>query len=514
MRAPTLAALLQGAERVVDGVRLIRYHIDEFQRLRLTIGGDFLGGDVVQRGAPFGVGERLFLVLGEVGEAEGGNGGERFRRGGGEGVNGAGFRVVRGSEFRVAVLFHHAQLGGRASGGELGDGEPRRRFVDGQPFRVDVGLKLADPVDERVRLRVIRVIEGDGQQRFVVRRVGIGGVVEKAEAGIVFLVLDRVVGMAVALHAAHREALENLPCGHVAIHRSHQAELLVVGAALAVHLGKAVKGGGEFLVESGAGDEVAGELVDDELVVGKVVVEGLDEPVAVFPDVAVGVVAQAFGIGVTREIHPDGGPAFAEARGGEQALGLGGNCGGEILFGGGLEGVEFREGGREADEIEGSAAQPLGGLGGGGGREVFRLELGEDEAVDVVRRPCGVFYRRSWMIFGCGERPMLAPFRALGDPFPQGLHIGFAEARAVVGLRHEIVGIIGDHTGDHFRFLRLPGHDDGFPRLAFSENLVAENERDSAGLLDPAVAGDAVLVEDGLDVAGEINFREGVWCGG
>ena len=276
----------------------------------------------------------------------------------------------------MVVLFHDAHFGGGRGCFQAGDGQPRGLRIELRPFPVDVVFEVGDALDEGVRLRVIRFVERDGQDGSVGRIVGIAGVVEEAEAGVILLVVDGIVGMAVALHAAHGEPLENLPGGDVAVHRGEQAELLVVGAALAVHLREAVERGGEFLIQSRAGDEVAGELVDHELVVRQILVEGIDDPVAVFPDIAVRVVAEAFGIGVAREIHPHGSPALAEVRGDEQALGLGGDGGGEIFCGGGLEGIELGEGRRQSDEIERGAAQPLGGLRGGRGREVFRLQLG------------------------------------------------------------------------------------------------------------------------------------------
>ena len=448
-------------------MRLVGDDIDELERLGLAIRCDFLRHDVMKRTAPLGVGEGFFLILGKVGEAEGGKGCERCGRRGGQRVNGARFRVVGRAELGVPVLFHNAHLGGGRGCCQAGDGEPCGLRIELRPFPVDGFFEVGDAVDEGVRLRIIRLIEWNGQDGRVARAVSVAGVVEEAEACVVFLVLDGVVGMAVALHATHGKPLENLPGGDVAVHRGDQAELLVVGAALAVSLGQAMEGGREFLIERRAGDEIAGELVDDELVVGKIPVECIDDPVAVFPDITVGVVAEAFGIGVAGEIHPDGSPAFAEVRGGEQALGFGGDGGGEILCGGGLEGVEFCDGRRQADEIKGSAAQPLGGLGGGGGREVFAFQLGEDETVDVIRGPRGVFHGGGVVGFRRGERPVLTPLRSLGDPLPQRFHIRIAEARTVFGLRHEVVGIIGDHAGDHFRLLRLPGHDDGFPGLAF-----------------------------------------------
>ena len=325
-----------------------------------------------------------------------------------------------------------------------------------------------DFIDEGVRLRIICLIEWNGQEGRIASGVGIAGVVEEAEAGVILLMPDRIVGMAVALDATHGKSLENLPRSDVAIHRGEQAELLVVGAALTVCLGQAVEGGGEFLIQRGAGYEIAGELVDDELVVRQIPVERIDDPIAIFPNIAVCVVAKAFGIGVAREIHPDGSPALTEVRGGEQAVGLGGDRGGEIFCSGGLEGIELSKGRRQADEIEGSAAQPLGGHCLRGWSEVFRLQLGEDEMIDVVGGPRSFFYRRRIMPLWWDERPMLAPLCSLGDPLAQRFHIAVTEARAVIGLGHQLIGIFTDDPNDHFRFIGFPRYDNNFVRLAFS----------------------------------------------
>jgi hypothetical protein len=50
--------------------------------------------------------------------------------------------------------------------------------------------------------------------------------------------------------------------------------------------------------------KVAGELVDDELVVGLIAVERGDDPIAVFPDLARRVDGVAVGIGVAGNIKP------------------------------------------------------------------------------------------------------------------------------------------------------------------------------------------------------------------
>ena len=77
----------------------------------------------------------------------------------------------------------------------------------------------------------------------------------------------------------------------------------------------------------------------------------------------------------------------------------------------------------------------------------------------------------------------------------------------MLGLGHEVVFVIGENTRDHFRSLRLPGNHYGLSRLALPKNLVAENEGHFPCFLHTAMAGDAVLVQDGLHVAGEIDLR-------
>ena len=71
-----------------------------------------------------------------------------------------------------------------------------------------------------------------------------------------------------------------------------------------------------FAVVGGGGlHEIAGELFADELVVGKVAVEGADDPVAIAPRERVGVVFVAtIGIAIAGDIQPMSTPAFAIVR--------------------------------------------------------------------------------------------------------------------------------------------------------------------------------------------------------
>ena len=75
-----------------------------------------------------------------------------------------------------------------------------------------------------------------------------------------------------------------------------------------------VEGRGQALIGRRAWQEVARELFGDEAVEGQVGVEGLDDVIAPAPHRAGGVVIEAVGVGVTGDVEPVLGEAFAEAR--------------------------------------------------------------------------------------------------------------------------------------------------------------------------------------------------------
>ncbi len=133
--------------------------------------------------------------------------------------------------------------------------------------------------------------------------------------------------------------------------------------------------------------QVAGELHLDKLVVGKVVVDLFDDPVAVDPGAVERHVATAAGIeaadvvvAVAGHVEPVAAPALAIGRRGEEAVDdLGEGLGRGVLF----EGCDLGGGRRQAGEIEGGATDQGALVGHGRGRHALLFELGEDEAVDV-----------------------------------------------------------------------------------------------------------------------------------
>lgn len=325
--------------------------------------------------------------------------------------------------------------------------------------------------------------------------VGIGGGVEEGVGAEVVGVEDGVVGVGMALDAFHGEALPDVVGGGDAVHDGGYAEFFVVGAAFAIVCGEAVKAGGDEVVEVAFGKKVASELFESEFVVGEVVLEGVDDPVAEGVDFAALVLAEAFGVGVASEVEPDGGPAFAIVGRGEEAVdgvfeGLG--------RGVGFECVEFAWGGKQAGEVEGDTAKPFGaGSGRGGGEVVF----GEGIANVLV----------DGMVVGLdgGEGPVAGPIGAFGDPLFKEGDFGLGERGAVGGFGHAFVVVGGElDATDEFGFRGAAGFDGGVSGVTDGEGFFAIDEVDAAGVFDTAVAGRAVLDEDGVYFVSEIHLPE------
>ena len=130
---------------------------------------------------------------------------------------------------------------------------------------------------------------------------------------------------------------------------------------------------------------VARELFGDELVVGKVCVEGADDVVAIGPGVfAVEVGFGAVGFGPADDIEPMLGPAFAEVGGGQLGIdesGVGFFGIGSIGF---FEGGHFFGCGRKSGEGDVDALDECPGVGGRVGSEAGIFEFCLQEGVDGV----------------------------------------------------------------------------------------------------------------------------------
>ena len=190
---------------------------------------------------------------------------------------------------------------------------------------------------------------------------GFGHLVEDIVKSKVVGLLERVEFMVVATGAIEGEAEPDSRRGLDAVEDVFDARFLGDATALAVEHVVAVETARDFLRLGGVGDEIAGELLDGELVVRHVRVEGVHDPIAPRPHGALGVALEAVGVRVAGEIEPFPRPALAETRGGEQSVHQIFECGFSIFVRGGDEGFDFGGGGWNAGEVEAHAADEGGG---------------------------------------------------------------------------------------------------------------------------------------------------------
>ena len=144
-------------------------------------------------------------------------------------------------------------------------------------------------------------------------------------------------------------------------------------------------------------------LLLEEAVVRLVVVEALDDVVAVSPGVRLGgVELVAVGLGVADQVQPVPAPALAVARGREQSVDhLVVSLGRSV----GEEGVDLIGGRREPGEVVSGPAEQRRFLGRRGGSEAGRFELRQDEAVDRRSGPRRVLDLRDLGAGQPSERP-------------------------------------------------------------------------------------------------------------
>jgi hypothetical protein len=124
-----------------------------------------------------------------------------------------------------------------------------------------------------------------------------------------------------ALGAADREAEPDRSRGVDPVDDGPDPILLLIDASLAVGQGVAVEAGARPRTEVCARHQVAGKLLEGELVEREVAVQGVDHPVAIAPGVGKGrILLVAVAVGVARQVEPVPPPALAVMRRTENPL--------------------------------------------------------------------------------------------------------------------------------------------------------------------------------------------------
>ena len=333
---------------------------------------------------------------------------------------------------------------------------------------------------------------------------------------------DGVVLMVVALRAPHREPQPDGSQRSGAVQHLFVAKLLGVGAAFAIRQGIAVEAGGHqhFLVA--ARQQIAGNLLDGELVERQIAIERFDHPLPVAPRPGTrAVLLVAVAIGVTRQVQPVAAPLFAIVRRIEQPVH-------QVLVGIRpivAEKIAHLVGRwRKAGEIEADPPDERRFGGFRRRRDGFRFQLRQHEIVDGIAGPRAIAHRgrvgtrnflerpvrrprrrRHRRRHGCGRG--FGPFHALVDPPPQQPDLRRGQARAP--RRHHL--LIGRHTGyqaDQPAAGAVMRNDyrTGSPALQRSGFLVKPQ---AAHLLPRPVAHEAALFEQRGDVPREVNLGRG-----
>ena len=149
-----------------------------------------------------------------------------------------------------------------------------------------------------------------------------------------------------------------------------------------------MEAGGDQLIDGRVRQQVAGDLLDRELVERHVAIQRIDHPVAILPHLARRVDGVAVGIGVARHIEPVAAPALAVVRRSEQSvdhalIGVGPRVGKEV--------ANLARRRDEAGQIEADPAQQrlLGRL--GRRLQMLFLQTRQDEGVDRIPHPGCVF---------------------------------------------------------------------------------------------------------------------------
>ena len=155
------------------------------------------------------------------------------------------------------------------------------------------------------------------------------------------------------------------------------------------------------------GQQIAGDLLADEPIVGLIAVEGVDDVIAVAPGHRKGIVQRsAHGFAIAGDIEPMASPTFAEPRRPQQTV--------DYLAEGMLirvidKGVDFFRRRRQAEQIERGAAKKGRTVSVGDGRQAGLLALRQEELIHCASRPGKIVHGREFRPLGGLESPVPPP---------------------------------------------------------------------------------------------------------
>ena len=139
-------------------------------------------------------------------------------------------------------------------------------------------------------------------------------IIEEREQLVILALADGIELVLMALGTTDGEAHPHGPRGVGAIPDRFDPKLLRVGPAFLVDERVPMKTRGDELLRGGVRQQIAGELLVRKLIERQIAVEGIDHPIAVFPDAPRAVDREPVGVRIAGEIQPMPAPAFAILR--------------------------------------------------------------------------------------------------------------------------------------------------------------------------------------------------------
>ena len=204
-------------------------------------------------------------------------------------------------------------------------------------------------------------------------------------------------------------------------------------------------------------EEIAGDLLAEEVGVGKIAVEGVDHPVAVAPGLAKialgGQLNEIAGIGIADDVEPVPPPALAIPRRGQQPLDHGLKGLGRLI---GEKGCHLLGGRREADQIKRRPAEERAFVGRLARAQARCLEAGEDEAVDRTMWPSLAGHPRRLFVAHRLESPV--GLVDIGDPPRRGPPADGADGSLPFRPRSALMDPCGEAGDLRRRELPIRGH--------------------------------------------------------
>ena len=158
------------------------------------------------------------------------------------------------------------------------------------------------------------------QERTFITPIRVGGIIKDGKHAVEFLLANGIILVIVALAAGHGGTHPDGHGGIYPVNDGHVAKFLIISAPLAVGLGVAMEGSSRELILGRVGQQIAGHLLDGELIKGKITVKGANHPVAIGPDGAGRIIGVSGTVGIARQIQPLPRPMLAVGRLGQQTI--------------------------------------------------------------------------------------------------------------------------------------------------------------------------------------------------